>query len=55
MPFFRAGGNTKLASYLEKGPLMCMMPLLLHVNQKSDYDMMISIALVPTVKYMKIC
>ena len=27
-----------LASYLEGGPLMWMMPLHLHVNQKSDYD-----------------
>ena len=26
---------------LERGPLMWMMPLHLHVNQKSDYDMMI--------------
>ena len=31
----------QLASYLERGPLMWMMPLHLHVNQKSDYDMMI--------------
>ena len=29
----------QLASYLEGGPLMWMMPLHLHVNQKSDYDM----------------
>ena len=29
------------ASYLEGGPLMWMLPLYLHVNQKSDYDMMI--------------
>ena len=29
----------QLASYLEGGPLMWMMPL--HFNQKSDYDMMI--------------
>ena len=28
----------QLASYLEGGPLMWMMPLDLHVNQKSDYD-----------------
>ena len=28
----------QLASYLERGPLMWMMPLHLHVNQKSDYD-----------------
>ena len=28
----------QLASYLEGGPLMWMMPLHLHVNQKSDYD-----------------
>ena len=27
------------ASYLERGPLMWMMPLHLHVNLKSDYDM----------------
>ena len=26
------------ASYLERGPMMWMMPLHLHVNQKSDYD-----------------
>ena len=30
----------QLASYLERGPLMWMMPLHLHVNQKSDYDIM---------------
>ena len=29
----------QLASYLERGPLMWMMPLHLHVNQKSNYDM----------------
>ena len=28
----------QLASYLERGPLMWMMPLHLYVNQKSDYD-----------------
>ena len=28
----------QLASYLERGPLMWMMPLHLHVNQKFDYD-----------------
>ena len=28
----------QLASYLERGPLMWMMSLHLHVNQKSDYD-----------------
>ena len=28
----------QLASYLERGPLMWMMPLHLHVNQKSDHD-----------------
>ena len=28
----------QLASYLERGPLMWMMPLHLHVNQNSDYD-----------------
>ena len=26
------------ASYLEGGPLMWMLPLYLHINQKSDYD-----------------
>ena len=26
------------ASYLEGGPLIWMLPLYLHVNQKSDYD-----------------
>ena len=31
-------GIVQLASYLERGPLMWMMPLHLHVNQKSDYD-----------------
>ena len=30
----------QIASYLEGGPLMWMMPLHLHVNQKSDYDYM---------------
>ena len=29
------------ASYLEGGPLIWMLPLYLHVNKKSDYDMMI--------------
>ena len=28
----------QLASYLEGGPLMWMMPLHLNVNQKSNYD-----------------
>ena len=28
----------QLASYLERGPLMWMMPLHLHVDKKSDYD-----------------
>ena len=28
----------QLASYLERGPMMWMMPLHQHVNQKSDYD-----------------
>ena len=27
------------ASYLEGGPLMWMLPLYLHINKKSDYDM----------------
>ena len=26
---------------VERGPLMWMMPLHLHVNQKSDYDLML--------------
>ena len=26
------------AIYLEGGPLMCMLPLYLHINKKSDYD-----------------
>ena len=30
-----------------RGPLMWMMPLHLHVNQKSDYDIMIYEALHP--------
>ena len=30
------------ASYLEGGPLMWMLPLYLHVNQKSDYDDMMT-------------
>ena len=29
----------QLANYLERGPLIWMMPLHLHVNQKSEYDM----------------
>ena len=37
----------QLASYLEGGPLMWMMPMHLHVNQKSDNDMM-------TIAYTKI-
>ena len=41
------------ASYLEGGPLVWMLPLYLHVNQKSDYDMMIWIWLVYILcKYM---
>ena len=28
----------QLASYLERDPLMLMMPLHMQVNQKSDYD-----------------
>ena len=36
----------QLASYLERGPLMWMMPLHLHVNKKSDYDMMIIFQLI---------
>ena len=40
---YRSAGKTpfkcvQLASYLEGDPLMWMMPLHLHVNQKSDYD-----------------
>ena len=29
--------GVRSASYLEGGPLMWMLPLYLHVNQKSDY------------------
>ena len=36
----------QLASYLERGPLMWMMPLHLHVNQKSDYDIWTYLAFV---------
>ena len=32
-----------LASYLERGPLMWMMPLHLHLIQKSDYDDMTAV------------
>ena len=35
----------QLASYLERGPLMWMMPLHLHVNQKSDYDDMVKVCI----------
>ena len=35
----------QLASYLEGGSLMWMMPLHLHVSQKSDYDDMMSISI----------
>ena len=35
----------QLASYLERGPLMWMMPLHLHVNQKSDYDMIYDLSI----------
>ena len=31
--------STMQTSYLEGGPLVWMLPLYLHVNQKSDYDM----------------
>ena len=31
--------GVQLISYLEGGPLMWIMPMHLHVNQKSDYDM----------------
>ena len=30
--------RVQLASYLERGRLMWMIPLHLHVNQRSDYD-----------------
>ena len=30
------------SQYQERGPLKWMMPLHLHVNQKSDYDMMMN-------------
>ena len=36
----------QLASYLEGRPLMWMMPLHLHVNQKSDYDDDILVSLI---------
>ena len=45
----RGGGDSnvrlylQLVNYLEGGPLMWMMPLHLHVNKKTDYDMMILI------------
>ena len=34
----RAAMGAASRSYLEGGPLMCMMPLHLHVKQKSNYD-----------------
>ena len=40
----------QLARYLERGPLIWMMPLHLHVSQKSDYDMMIW-----SIKQWKLC
>ena len=40
----------QLASYLDRGPLMWMMPLHLHVNQKSDYNMMIYYLILITVR-----
>ena len=42
------------ASYLEGGSLMWMLPLYLHVNQKSDYDDMIYIEIGPVVSDKKI-
>ena len=33
-----SGPCVQQASYLEGGPLMWMVPLYLHVNQKSDYN-----------------
>ena len=39
------------ASYLVGGPLMWMLPLYLHVNQKSDYDDMIWWRITCTLKY----
>ena len=40
-PHDRHTWRVQQASYLEGGPLMCMLPLYLHVNNKSDYDIMI--------------
>ena len=40
------------ASYLEWGPLMWMLPLYLHVNQKSDYDIWYDFYQIPS-KYSK--
>ena len=37
----RSAMPVMLASYLERDPLMLMMPLHLNVNQKSHYDVMI--------------
>ena len=41
----------QLPSYLENGPLMWMMPLHLHVNQKSDYKLYIYSYLVELEAY----
>ena len=41
------------ASYLEGGPLMRMLPLYLHVNEKSDYDM-INQAIWTCTNYMQV-
>ena len=45
----------QLASYLERGPLLWMMPLHLHVNQKSEYDedMMKNVQELRDVGFMK--
>ena len=39
------GDLVQQASYLEGGPLMWILPLYLHVNQKSDYDIMMQNAI----------
>ena len=36
----RSAMRVQLASYLERGQLMWMMPLHLHVDQRSDNDLM---------------
>ena len=40
------------ASYLEGGPLMWMLPLYLHINQKSDYNDMENPVMIASITYM---